>query len=158
MHKLTNKIWMIIFAATVIASAVIIIVFNLLPGGKVAVISKNGESLYKIDLSSVTESYTIDLDGNVIFVENGYISMKSADCPDKLCIKQGKISEIGSIVCLPNKVIIEIDRSGEVDAVLRQVKIFESEATDDRCTFNSVGTDNFYNRGTNTACCPDTGN
>lgn len=45
--------------------------------------------------------------------------MQSANCPDKLCVKQGKISDIGSIVCLPNKVIIEIDRNSDVDAVLK---------------------------------------
>lgn len=119
MHKLTNKNWMIIFFVTVIVCAAVIIIFNLLPGEKVAVITKDGETLYKIDLSTVTDSFTIDIGGNVVLVEKGYISMKTADCPDKLCVKQGKISEIGSIVCLPNKVIIEIDRNGEVDAVLR---------------------------------------
>lgn len=119
MHKLTNKTWMIIFTVTVIICAAMIIIFNRIPGNTVAVISKNGETLYRIDLSSVSESYTLDLGGNIVLVENGYISMNSADCPDKLCVKQGKISEIGSIVCLPNKVIIEIDRKGDVDAVLR---------------------------------------
>ena len=35
--------------------------------------------------------------------------MEDADCPDKLCIKQGKIDSNGQkIVCLPNKTVVEI--------------------------------------------------
>ena len=35
--------------------------------------------------------------------------MISADCPDHLCVKQGKISADGEmIVCLPNKVTVQI--------------------------------------------------
>lgn len=41
--------------------------------------------------------------------EDGTVSMVEADCPDHLCVKQGKIKEFGeSIVCLPNKVVLEI--------------------------------------------------
>ncbi len=119
MHKLKNKTWIIIFAVTVVLCTAITVFFRFLPGEKIAVISKDGEILYRIDLSSVEENYTIDLGGNVILIENGHVCMKSAECPDKLCVKQGRISDIGSIVCLPNKVIIEIDRNGDVDAVLR---------------------------------------
>ncbi len=119
MYNLKNKTWIIIFASVVLLCTVIIVFFGFLSGEKIAVISKNGETLYHIDLSAVTESYTIDLGGNIILVENGRICMKSADCPDKLCVKQGTISSIGSIVCLPNKVIIEIERNGDIDAVLR---------------------------------------
>ena len=35
--------------------------------------------------------------------------MIEADCHDSLCIYQGKISKVGqSLVCLPNKVMVEI--------------------------------------------------
>ncbi len=35
--------------------------------------------------------------------------MDKADCPDKLCVKQGKISKSGeSIICLPHKVVVKI--------------------------------------------------
>ena len=56
------------------------------------------------------DSHTINLDtGNVICVENGYVYMKSAKCPDGLCVKQGKIDKIGeSIICLPHKVVVRL--------------------------------------------------
>lgn len=47
------------------------------------------------------ESYLEILDGRVRMVDS--------DCPDKLCVKTGWISSPGeSIVCLPNRVVIEV--------------------------------------------------
>ena len=35
--------------------------------------------------------------------------MTDADCPDKLCVKTGRISKTGeTIVCLPHRVVVEI--------------------------------------------------
>ena len=42
--------------------------------------------------------------------------MISAECPDHLCMKQKAIDEKGgTIVCLPNKVVIEGEKSTEFD-------------------------------------------
>ena len=42
--------------------------------------------------------------------------MDDANCPDKLCVKQGKISKDGeTITCLPNKVTVTV--YGEDDFV-----------------------------------------
>ncbi len=43
-----------------------------------------------------------------------------ADCPDKVCIKDGMIIKPGqSLVCLPNKVVVEIKgvKNAETDDV-----------------------------------------
>ncbi len=54
---------------------------------------------------------------NILVIEGGVAYIKSADCPDKLCVKYGKISKSGErIVCLPNKVMIEV--FGEDEEVL----------------------------------------
>ncbi len=46
-------------------------------------------------------------------ISGGRVHMIDSACPDKLCVKTGWISRPGeSIVCLPNRVVIEI-RSGE---------------------------------------------
>ena len=35
--------------------------------------------------------------------------MKDAECPDKLCMRQGAISRDGqTIVCLPHKLVVEV--------------------------------------------------
>ena len=47
-------------------------------------------------------------DTNVCEIKDGKIKMTGADCPDHLCIKQKAVgSSGGTIVCLPNKVVIE---------------------------------------------------
>ena len=44
--------------------------------------------------------------------------MDYADCPDKICIKQGKINKKGqTISCLPNKISISISNNDDVDIV-----------------------------------------
>jgi hypothetical protein len=46
-------------------------------------------------------------------ISGGRVRMIDSACPDKLCVKSGWISRPGeSIVCLPNRVVIEI-KSGE---------------------------------------------
>lgn len=46
---------------------------------------------------------------NTVKIENGSVYVSDADCPDKLCVKQGKIGKSGgTIVCLPNKLTVEV--------------------------------------------------
>lgn len=77
-------------------------------------IYQNGELLRSIPLHSVEETYTFTVTGtdgcrNEIQVCPGSIGMISADCPDKLCVKQGFIrSSILPITCLPNHLVIQI--------------------------------------------------
>lgn len=53
---------------------------------------------------------------NTIEISGGQVRMTEADCPDKVCIHTGKISQSGqTIVCLPNKIVISI--SGEHSGV-----------------------------------------
>ena len=48
-------------------------------------------------------------DINQIIIENGSVSMKDANCPDKLCVRQGTITKNGeSIICLPHKLVVKI--------------------------------------------------
>lgn len=56
---------------------------------------------------------------NIAVIENGYVYMKSADCPDKLCIRRGKVCDSSKkIICLPNKVVIEVIKKSEIDTVV----------------------------------------
>lgn len=63
-------------------------------------------------------------DTNVCVIEDGSVYMKSADCPDQICVKTKPIhTRAGSIICLPNKVSVEIvgntKDNNEPDAVAR---------------------------------------
>ena len=47
-------------------------------------------------------------DTNVCEIKNGEVKMIGADCPDHLCLKQRAVDNTGgTIVCLPNKIVIE---------------------------------------------------
>lgn len=75
--------------------------------GKSAVVSQNNKIVIKADLS---EDREIKLEHNTIVIKNDEVFMLCADCPDKVCVKKGKISKKGeSIICLPNRVAVEIE-------------------------------------------------
>lgn len=53
-------------------------------------------------------------DTNVCEIRDGKATMIEATCPDHYCMKQKAIDEHGgSIICLPNKVVIEGEDSAE---------------------------------------------
>ena len=62
---------------------------------------------------SLAKNQTIKInDTNVCEIKDGQARMISAQCPDHLCMKQKAIDEKGgTIVCLPNKVVIEGEKS-----------------------------------------------
>lgn len=67
---------------------------------------------------SLYENCEIDLGTNVVVIENGCAYMKSADCPDKICVHTGKIMDNSKdIVCLPNKLIVKVTKKSALDAV-----------------------------------------
>ena len=55
---------------------------------------------------------------NRLYVQEDLVFMDSANCPDKLCVKQGVIKDSTvPIVCLPNKVVVRIEgRDSGLDA------------------------------------------
>lgn len=87
--------------------------------GTVARITLDGKLVEEIDLSAVTEAYTFTVEGpggftNTIEVEPGRIRVREAGCPDQVCVGQGYISDgTVPIVCLPNKLVIEITGGGD---------------------------------------------
>ena len=62
---------------------------------------------------SLSKDQTIEVkDGdfyNRIRIEDGKAYMEEADCPDRYCEEQGKISgHTQTIVCLPHKLVVEV--------------------------------------------------
>lgn len=80
--------------------------------GMTANIQVDGESVARLDLSKDTQM-TVggpDTDYNVIEVKDGTVCVLEADCPDKICVQTGRISQEGEIIaCLPHKLIIVIE-------------------------------------------------
>lgn len=60
----------------------------------------------------------VELPGNTVVIEDGAVYMRDADCPDGICVAQGRLNGAGLIVCLPNRVVVRVDASGGYDAVV----------------------------------------
>ena len=67
---------------------------------------------------NLSENTEIKLAGNIIEIKDGYVFMKEADCKDKLCVKHQPINKAGSIICLPNRVVVEIKGLADVDVIV----------------------------------------
>lgn len=59
---------------------------------------------------SVDASYELNGGSNLLVIRDGAAFIERADCPDGLCVSQGKISREGErIVCLPNRVMVTVE-------------------------------------------------
>ncbi len=98
---------------------------ELFPSSGFVKISVDNKTVYTLPLNK-DRIVTVkgSLGENLIEIKNGKAHMKDAPCPKKLCIHQGWIDR-GTIVCLPNKVVVTItgneqnNRALEYDAVTR---------------------------------------
>lgn len=53
---------------------------------------------------------------NLLIIEDGAASIEEASCPDKICVNHKPVDKTGeTLVCLPNKVVVEIQNGEEAD-------------------------------------------
>lgn len=119
-----NKTAIIVLALLILSSlAVMAIKYMLSSEHKTAKIYQDGEIIREIALDTLTEPIEFEITDengheNIVRAEQGRIRIISADCPDKVCVNQGWIENgVVPIVCLPNKVTIEITGAdSDIDA------------------------------------------
>ena len=95
----------------IIVAAVFIIAlsFMLIKGknGATLTVKENNKTVY---VGSIYKDKNIKLQNNTLIIKDGYVYMKSANCKNNICVHTGKIHKKGeSIICLPNKVIAQIE-------------------------------------------------
>ena len=96
-------------ALAVLGIVIFLLMSNAERENPVAEIYQNGELIRTVPLSENTEfTITCGSGFNVVTVSEGKICVSSADCPDKVCVNQGKISGAIPIVCLPHKLEIRV--------------------------------------------------
>jgi hypothetical protein len=104
----------ILVAAGIIAWAFYQGVFN--RSGTAAEIYYNSERVMTVDLSQgKDESFSLKEVPGIVFHKfpDGSISFIESDCPDKVCVKTGRLHSVGQMAaCLPNKVYIKIVGKG----------------------------------------------
>jgi hypothetical protein len=82
------------------------LLFSFSKQGNRVVIKQNNQVVYN---ESIHKDATFDTGKNTVVIKNNTVYIDSADCKNQICVKTGKISKKGeNIVCLPNKVIVEI--------------------------------------------------
>lgn len=84
--------------------------------------AKDGAKVRVLVDGEVTDFYSLKADGeypiitgengeneNILVIKDGEAFIKSANCPDKICVKHSAVSKDGqSIICLPHKVVVEV--------------------------------------------------
>jgi Uncharacterized protein conserved in bacteria len=110
-----------IFIAIILLVAIILFtIFMTGEKGATAVVTIDGKEVGRYPLS-IDGTFPLNGGSNILVIENGEAYLSEANCPDKLCVKMGKISKTGqSVTCLPNKLNVRIEGAGdaEVDIIV----------------------------------------
>ena len=111
----------IILVASLLALCIALLIAMLVfrRGGDYVEVEIDGVPRDKYSLA-INGEYNVG-EGNTLVIENGEAYMSYADCPDRVCVKRGRVRYVGqSIICLPNKVTVTVRgqaSSGGVDLV-----------------------------------------
>jgi hypothetical protein len=118
---MTNKKLFVIFTCVFFAFIVLaIILSNIQPDERIAIVTVDGKVYKEIDLS-VDDTFVVETSKgtNQVSIKDNAIYIEEATCPDKLCVRHGKLNnKYDSIVCLPHKVVIEYKTASDIDAVV----------------------------------------
>ena len=98
----------ILILALLAIGAALLIIFR--SGGRGSAVTVSVDGKLTGEYSLMTDGrYPLNGGTNTLIIEGGCARIEDADCPDKLCERQGKISRVGErIVCLPNRVCVEV--------------------------------------------------
>ena len=104
----------ILIASVLLVGLSVFLIVNLTKEvGNSVRVSVDGRVVGEYSLS-VDGEYSLNDGTNILVIKGGKAYMKYASCPDGLCINQGEAYKIGQkIVCLPNRVMVEVIGEGE---------------------------------------------
>ena len=111
----------LIFIVLIIIVILFLIYFFTNEKSNKALVYHGTDLILTIDLS-IDNEYVVNGDNGevVIKVENNKIKVDEENSPYHLCSKQGYISNTNeSIVCLPNRIIIELPKDDSIDTEVR---------------------------------------
>ena len=109
-----------ILIGTIVAiSLVLLLCVNLTQKeGAMVIVKVNGVEVGKISLL-VDATYELNGGTNILTIKDGVAYLSDANCPDHLCMQQGKISKTGqTITCLPNRLTVIVYGAEENDVDL----------------------------------------
>ena len=75
--------------------------------GRTVIVKENNGVVYK---GSLYENKVIELRSYTVEIKEGTVTVTKADCKNQICVNHAAITKRGeSIICLPNRVIAEIE-------------------------------------------------
>lgn len=96
-----------------IALVLLLVFFLRSVSGAWAVVRVNGEEVARYPLSE-NGTYPLNGGSNTLVIQDEQAWLCDANCPDKLCVKQGRISYSGQcITCLPNRLTVTLEGAKE---------------------------------------------
>ena len=102
---------------------VAVLAISLISFAAIKMTQKDGKEVYKTSIKKDQIYQIPEKNGtNVMQIKDGKVIMKKADCKDQICADHKAIEKSGeTIVCLPHKVVIEIQsedgKEQELDGV-----------------------------------------
>ena len=116
--KMKKKDFILIGAIVAVALVLLLCVKLTQKEGAGVIVKIDGQEVGTYSLS-VNGTYSLNGGTNILVIEDGYAYLKDANCPDHLCVKQGKISKTGQVItCLPNKLTVTVYGGEENDVDL----------------------------------------
>ncbi len=105
-----KSLWdVLLIGGCLLLAAVLFLVFRFGQESGAGVIVRVGGG--EVARYSLYQNGTYPLNGgsNTLVIENGEAWLIDANCPDELCVKQGKIRLNGQVItCLPNKLTVTV--------------------------------------------------
>ena len=108
----STKFWVVLIGVILVAAvAGMLVIQSVREEGAQVVITWNGEveGTYPLD-----EDQTFVFEGesggyNVVTIEDGFVFMEEANCPDQICVKHKPLNQTADpIVCLPNSLVVKV--------------------------------------------------
>ena len=108
---------LIVIAALLLLALILFLAFRFSRReGGVAVVRVDGVEVERHSLS-VDGTFSLNGGSNILVIEDGKAFLSEANCPDHICVKQGKIHYTGQVItCLPNRLTVTVE-GGESDGV-----------------------------------------
>lgn len=80
--------------------------------GEIVVVRVDGAEYARLPLDVDTELLIEGANGgtNMLIIKDCKVYISEATCPDLVCVHTGHADELKSIVCLPNKVTVSIEK------------------------------------------------
>lgn len=100
---------LILIGAILAVAVILFAVFTLIKeDGAYVIVRVDGKEIAKYSLSQDGE-YSLNGGTNILRIEDGKAYLTEANCPDHLCVKQGKIDQSSEVItCLPNKLTVTV--------------------------------------------------